>query len=85
MSEHFSVFLSITSGLPLVGGLGPVPSGLSLLLEGLQPSTLGLLLVDVLHQDTFVLENVTLGLEVQGVVPREERISVYGVAHRLTK
>ena len=72
MCKHFGVLGGITYGLPLMGSLGPVSAGLSLLLEGLESETLSLLLVDVLHQDTLVLEDVTLGLEVEGVVPGGE-------------
>ena len=36
--------------------------------QHLGPGLLGLLLVDMLHEDTLVLESVTLGLQVQLVV-----------------
>jgi len=42
--------------------------GLGLVLEHLGTGLLCLLLVDVLHKDTLVLENVTLGLQVELVV-----------------
>jgi hypothetical protein len=44
-------------------------AGLHLVSENLRTSLLGLSFVDVLHEDTLVLENVTLGLLVQLVVP----------------
>jgi hypothetical protein len=40
-------------------------------LERLQSGTLRLLPVDVFHQDSLVLEDVSLGLQVEGVVPGE--------------
>ena len=43
-------------------------SGLGLFLEVLGSELLGFGLVDVLHQDSLVLESVTLGLEVESVV-----------------
>ena len=36
--------------------------------QHLGPGLLGLLLMDVLHEDTLVLESVTLGLQVQLVI-----------------
>lgn len=62
---------------PLLGqpGSPPLPEslvldtpGLHLLSQVLGSGLLGLGLVDVLHQDTLVLEGVTLDLEVKGVV-----------------
>lgn len=47
---------------------GAVAAGLGGGDEGLGAQLLGLGVVDVLHQDALVLELVTLGLEVQGVV-----------------
>ena len=76
VSEHLRMFDGSTFCLPLVSGLAPGSSGLSLLLENLQTGCLGLLLVDKLHQDSLVLENVSLRLQVKGVVP--------GIAVRLT-
>jgi len=56
-------------GPPLPHGLVLDSSGLGLLLEVLGSELLRLGLVDVLHQDSLVLESVTLGLEVERVVP----------------
>lgn len=56
-------------GPPLPHGLVLDSAGLLLLGEVLGSELLGLLPVDVLHQDTLVLESVTLGLEVESVVP----------------
>merc|ERR1719430_2777325 len=53
---------------PLPGLLHPCATGLGLVLQHLGPGLLSLLLVDVLHEDTLVLEDVTLGLEVKLVV-----------------
>lgn len=69
MRKHFGVLLSSSGQLSLVSSLRPVPSSLSLLLENLQPGGLSLLLVDVLHQHTLILVDVTLGLQVEGMVP----------------
>lgn len=55
-------------GPPLPHGLVLDSAGLLLLGEVLGSELLGLLPVDVLHQDTLVLESVTLGLEVESVV-----------------
>ena len=44
-------------------------AGLHLVREDLGTGLLRLRFVDVLHQDTLVLEDVTLGLLVKGVVP----------------
>lgn len=44
-------------------------AGLHLVGEDLGPGLLGLCLVNVLHQDTLVLEDVTLRLLVKDVVP----------------
>jgi len=43
-------------------------AGLHLIAEDLGARLLGLGLVDELHEDALVLEDVTLGLHVQGVV-----------------
>lgn len=61
--------LGESGGLPLPHGLVLDSSGLGLLLEVLGSELLRLGLVDVLHQDSLVLESVTLGLEVERVVP----------------
>merc|ERR1712150_34852 len=44
------------------------PAGLGLVAEHLGASVLNLLLVDMFHEDTLVLEHVSLGFHVQGVV-----------------
>lgn len=54
--------------LPLSDGLVPGSSGLHLVSKGLGPELLLLGLVDELHEDSLVLEDVTLRLEVEGVV-----------------
>lgn len=46
-------------------------SGLGLLLQVLGSELLRLGLVNVFHQDSLVLESVTLGFEVESVVPRQ--------------
>jgi hypothetical protein len=65
---------------PLLGQPGgpPLPQrlvldtpGLHLLGQVLGSGLFGLGLVDVLHQDSLVLEGVTLGLEVERVVPAQ--------------
>lgn len=60
-----------TLGLALAHGLVLDTTGLHLFLEVLGAQLFGLGLVDVFHQDTLVLEAVTLGFEVQGVVAVE--------------
>ena len=55
-------------GTPLPHGLVLDTAGLHLLGDVLGTKLLGLGFVDVLHEDTLVLEAVTLGLKVQGVV-----------------
>merc|ERR1719312_139394 len=64
--------LLLLLGLPLLppplGLLDLVAPGLGLVSQHLGPGLLGLLLVDVLHQDALVLEHVTLGLQVEVVV-----------------
>lgn len=60
--------LGKTLGLAGTHGLVLDATSLHLLLEVLGAQLLGLGLVDVLHEDTLVLESVTLGLEVEGVV-----------------
>jgi hypothetical protein len=55
-------------GLPLSHGLVLDSSSLHLLLQVLGPELLGLGLVNVFHQNSLVLESVTLGLEVKSVV-----------------
>merc|ERR1719312_714305 len=64
--------LLLLLGLPLLppplGLLDLVAPGLGLIGQHLGPGLLGLLLVDVLHQDALVLEHVTLGLQVEVVV-----------------
>lgn len=57
-----------TLGTTLTGSAGLDTVGLSLLGEDLSTGTLSLGLVDVLHKDTLVLEDVTLGLEVETMV-----------------
>lgn len=57
-----------TLGAALTGSLVPVTAGLSLLVKELGAVLLGLGGEDVLHEDTLVLEGVTLGLHVKGVV-----------------
>jgi hypothetical protein len=57
-----------THRLPLAGGLVLHPACLELLLQGLRPRLFGLGLVDVLHKDALVLENITLAAQVQLVV-----------------
>jgi hypothetical protein len=63
-----SLLLSNTSSTTLTGSLVLGTVGISLVLDGLGSELLSLSLVDVLHQDTLVLEDVTLRLEVQGVI-----------------
>ena len=58
--------LPLLSSLP--GLLNLVPSGLGLVSQLLGPGLLSLLLVDVLHEDSLVLEHVTLGLQVELVI-----------------
>merc|ERR1719461_1349836 len=53
---------------PLTGLLNLGPSGVSLIAQHFGPSLFGLLLVNEFHQDTLVLEHITLGLQVQLVV-----------------
>mmetsp|Transcript_32428 Transcript_32428/g.73215 ORF Transcript_32428/g.73215 Transcript_32428/m.73215 type:complete len:214 (-) Transcript_32428:84-725(-) len=57
-----------SDNLALAGSLVFVTPGLSLVSEGLLQKLLLLGLVDVLHQYALVLELVTLGLQVEGVV-----------------
>lgn len=52
----------------LASFLGTGPAGLGLVAEHLGTGIVGLLLVDVLHKDTLVLECITLNLQVQLVV-----------------
>ena len=63
-----SLLLSNTGSTTLTSSLVLSTVGISLVLDGLRSELLGLSLVDVLHQDTLVLEDITLRLEVQGVV-----------------
>lgn len=63
-------------GPPLPHGLVLDSAGLLLLGEVLGSELLGLLPVDVLHQDTLVLESVTLGLKVESVVPATLSVGV---------
>ena len=60
--------LGNTGSTPLTGSLVLDTAGLHLLSEVLGTELLGLGLVDVLHENTLVLEGVSLGLEVEGVV-----------------
>merc|ERR1712179_194870 len=74
----FFLFLVSQESFLFLGGLAVFSSftsfanlktaGLSLVGEHFAASLLSLLLVDELHQDTLVLENVTLGFHVQVVV-----------------
>jgi len=68
-----SPLLGQPGGLPLPHSLVLDTPGLHLLGQVLGSGLLGLGLVDVLHQDSLVLEGVTLGLEVEGVIPGEAR------------
>jgi hypothetical protein len=63
-----SLLLSNTVSTTLTSSLVLGTVGISLILNGLGSELLSLSLVNVFHQDTLVLENITLGLEVQGVV-----------------
>jgi len=63
------------------GILGLAAAGLGLVLEELLAGGLGLALVNELHQDTLVLEDVTLGLEVELVV--QVAVDLLGLAVRL--
>ncbi len=63
-----SPLLSQPSGLPLTHSLVLDTPSLHLFSEVLGSGLLSLGLVDVLHEDSLVLEGVTLGLEVEGVV-----------------
>lgn len=53
----------------MASGLVALTVSGSLVLNRLDSDLLSLSLEDVLHQDTLVLEHVTLGLQVQLVVP----------------
>ena len=64
-------------GLPLAHGLVLDTTSLGLLLEVLGTELLGLGFVDVLHQDTLVLESVSLGLKVKSVVAGMSRVLAY--------
>lgn len=59
---------SQTLGLALAHGLVLDTPGLHLFLEVLGAELLGLGLVDVFHEDALVLEAVSFGVEVEGVV-----------------
>ena len=62
--EETLPLLCESGSLPLPHGLVLDSSGLHLFLEVLGPQLLGLGLVNVFHQNSLVLESVTLGLEV---------------------
>merc|ERR1719264_734809 len=65
---HLLLLLGLPVLPPLACLLNLGPAGVGLVSQHLGPGLLCLLLVDVLHQDTFVLEGVTLCLQVQLVV-----------------
>lgn len=60
--------LGDTLGATLAGSLVLRSASLHLVLEDLGAGLLGLGLVDVVHQDALVLEDVSLGLQVELVV-----------------
>merc|ERR1712012_1268519 len=66
--EHFLLLLGLPVFPPLASLLDLRSAGVSLVSQHLGPRLLGLLLVDVLHEDTLVLESVTLGFQVQLVI-----------------
>jgi hypothetical protein len=63
-----SLLFSNTSLATFTSSLVLGAVSISLVLDGLGSELLSLSLVDVLHKDTLVLEDITLGLEVQGMV-----------------
>lgn len=66
---HFLGFLGNNAVLTtLLGGLVARADSLGLISNELRASLLGLGLVDVLHQDALVLENIALDLQVERVV-----------------
>lgn len=67
--EDGSPLLGNPLGTALAHGLVAETAGLHLVGKVLGPELLGLGLVDVLHEDTLVLEHVTLRLQVELVVP----------------
>jgi len=67
-------FLSTHSGFLILGS-----PGLCLVGELLRPQSLSLLLVDKLHQNSFVLENVTLGLDVELVIEMSVDFLIFSV------
>merc|ERR1719348_2816221 len=66
--KHLLLLLGLPVFPPLTGLLDLRSAGVSLVSQHLRPGLLSLLLVDVLHEDTLVLESVTLGLQVQLVI-----------------
>merc|ERR1719394_1825120 len=66
--EHLLLLLGLSVFPPLAGLLDLRSAGVGLVSQHLGPGLLSLLLVDVLHEDTLVLESVTLGLQVQLVI-----------------
>lgn len=66
--QHLCPLLLYPLGTAVAGLANLLPPGLRLVVELFGPGLLSLLLVDVLHEDTLVLENVALGLQVQVVV-----------------
>ena len=67
-SDDGSTLLENTLSTALAHGLVAHAAGLHLVGKVLRSGSLGLGLVDVLHENTLVLEDVTLGLEVELVV-----------------
>merc|ERR1711902_304442 len=61
--EHLLLLLGLSVFPPLAGLLDFRSASVSLVSQHLGPGLLGLLLVDMLHEDTLVLESVTLGLQ----------------------
>merc|ERR1711973_563959 len=66
--EHLLLLLGLPVFPPLTGLLDLGSAGVSLISQHLGPGLLSLLLVDMLHEDTLVLESVTLSLQVQLVI-----------------
>merc|ERR1712142_1336565 len=66
--EKLGTFLCLSLLVSCAGCFHLVTTGLGLVAQLLGSLLLGLLLMDVLHENTFVLEHVTLGLHVQIVV-----------------
>merc|ERR1739845_6598 len=66
--KHFLLLGSLSVFTPPLGLLDLGSPGLGLVSQHLGTCEVSLLLVDILHEDTLVLEHVTLGLQVQLVV-----------------